>query len=155
MHVWPIHRDSTLCVFGIGELLFSLWSDVPQLEHMQTLDRAVNQHLRAIGDKKQVFVNVMISGRPNFSEEVRRESAKFPQRYSKYRAAVAHVVLLTGLAGVAVRAFTSTTLLVGRPSVPTKVFDNVEDAMAWLLPYLPSGYTKERLLAAYAEGRGE
>lgn len=129
MHVWHIYRDSTLCIFGIEELLFSLWSDAPQLEHIQTLDRAVSQHLRAIGDRKQVFVNVMLGGKPNFSEEVRRETAKFPQRYSKHRAAVAHVVMLTGLAGVAVRAFTSTTLLLGRPSVPTKVFDKIEDAL--------------------------
>ncbi len=56
-----------------------------------------------------------------------------------FRLGAAHVVLLGGFAGTATRSFLSTAILIGRPSIPTKVVGDAESAAAWLTPLLSPG----------------
>jgi hypothetical protein len=50
----------------------------------------------------------------------------------------ARVLLLPGLAGVAVRAFLNTVKLLSRPVRPQQVFGNIRDAATWLAPKIGS-----------------
>jgi hypothetical protein len=149
MKVVYFHEDGSLRLAGVEQLLFALWSDAPRIDQLQHLARAAREHLALIGERKQVLVNVMLAGTPNFSDEVRRESAALAKRFAARRIAVAHVILAPGFIGVAARAFISTLILVARPTAPTKVFDSLEAAATWLVPYLDGTFTKDRLVSAY------
>jgi len=143
------YEDERLRVVGTGAVLFGVWRDAPQMAQMRSLARAGELHRDALpaGDK-QAYINVVLDGTPNFSDEVRAEAALLARRAAGWRSATAHVVLVSGLRGLTVRTFMSTFLLLGRPAVPTKVFSAMEPAARWLLPLLRAPTWNEALLLA-------
>lgn len=156
MKVRVFHSDTEVRIVGAGSVLFAVWTVVPTMDLMRVLERAGDEHRDSLRKQKQAMVNVAIDGIPNFSDEVRAEAARHSRRSAPWRLATAHVIEFSGLRGIAVRSFMSTMLLLGRPQVPTKVFDKVEAAAPWLVPYLPTGdeWTRERFLWVYEMARG-
>ena len=130
-----LHADATLRLASHRNLLLAVWCDAPTLEQMRELGRAS----RAISRRHPAgadMLNVVLSGKPTFSDAVRQEGIKLTSDPTLIRLGTAHLVLVTGLAGAATKAFLSTMLLVGRPAVPTKVFADPDGAAAWLAPRL-------------------
>lgn len=100
--------------------------------------------------KGTALFNVVLSGKPDFSTEVRAETARVSALNDTFTLATAHVVLVDGLVGAAVRAFLSTSTLLAKPISPTKVFGAIAPASDWMLAHLePSGeaWTKAELVA--------
>jgi hypothetical protein len=93
-----------------------------------------------------------VQGTPSFSDETRLEAERFASDPKIFELGVAHVILIPGLGGTAVKAFINTILLVARPPAPAKAFDNLPAAVDWMLPKL-QGYTKNELLLACDELR--
>lgn len=135
-----VRRDEpNLLVLQERNLLVWVWTETPLLEQMRwlagELDRIAHEHPAGTG-----LLDIILSGTPRFSDGVRNEVTRLSgnPRYSKL--GVAHVALLPGLSGTAVRAFLQTVMLVARPPQPTKVFGDREVASQWLATQLSKGH---------------
>lgn len=110
----------------IPPLVLAAWHGPPDRASVAQLGAA----LRAVGTASGLL-NVIVAGRPVFSNEG-RDAVIGLVRDVACDFGVAHVVLMRGVPGAAVRLFLNGVLLVARPSSPTKVFDVVDPALAWL-----------------------
>jgi hypothetical protein len=130
------YEDRTLRVVTDGHALIMAWSDTPQPEHIRAVLRLSEAQFHRMRNKKHVAMNILIDGTPSFSDEMRRLTAEAAKRMKDWRAASAQVILFGGLRGVVARSISSTVFLLSRSTAPMKVFDTVEAAAEWLLPYL-------------------
>lgn len=133
-----VHTDSTLRIVTTRNVQVNIWSNAPALEQMRVFGRVgaalARQHPRGTG-----LINLMMRGTPSFSEPVRAEVVKLVKQEVLFSLGGAHIILLGGLAGTAVRTFMNTAILLGRPRRPNKVFQEAETAVAWLAPLLARG----------------
>jgi hypothetical protein len=109
-----------------------------ELREMERAGKKVSSKYKDGG----VLFNVIISGKPSFSEEVRNEVNRITSDDTLFTAATAHVILLDGFIGSAVRAFLATALVVSRTKTPNKTFNDVASSVKWV---------KERCDAAKTE----
>lgn len=117
--------------------MIAVWYDAPTLSDMRALLKAADS-LRREYPGGTALLNVIKSGTPMFEQSVRLEAQRLT-REGHFSLAVAHLVLVGGLAGAAVRAFLGTVTLVGRPKDPTRVFGAAGDALAWLADHAARG----------------
>ncbi len=127
--------DECLRVATVDNLEIATWFNAPELEHMRTIDR-VYKGVRRRTTGGCAFANVIVEGVPRFSAEVREEAARQTADVDERDIATAHVILVDGMVGSAVRAFMSTTILIGRPPHPTKVFADIPSTVSWLAIHL-------------------
>ncbi len=109
-----------------------------ELREMERAGKKVSSKYKG----KSALFNVIISGKPSFSEEVRNEVNRITSDDTLFSAASAHVILVEGFIGSAVRAFLATALVVSRTKTPNKTFNDVDLAAKWV---------KERLEASNTE----
>ncbi len=144
------HEDADLRVAQSQNLVVAVWREAPSsLTQMHTIE-ALNESTRKEHPAGAGYVNVIVAGTPRFSKEIRDDAARQTRETPENALASAHVVLVGGLTGVAVRSFLSTMLLVGRPKVPSKVFGDIKSAAAWTAEKL-SGPGRIRWVAAELE----
>lgn len=130
-----VHQDPTFAVVIDDRVVAAVWKDAPTLAQMRRLRAATDRHKKMFPDGG-AFVNIVVSGTPSFSNEVRAEAAKQTSDNDTWGIATAHVVLVDGFAGIAVRSFFSTMTLLGRSKVPTKVFGDLDEATRWIASHL-------------------
>ncbi|MEM6996822.1 MAG: hypothetical protein AAF721_40340 [Myxococcota bacterium] len=117
-----------------GQVFVAGWSDAPT---PQTL-----WDLRAAGQAEEeqrgpmALLNIAFSGRPSFSDDVRRAAQRLTSDASLFQVSRAHVVLIPGLPGTAVRAFINTFILLARPPKPTKMHGTILGAVQWNAKHL-------------------
>ncbi len=123
-----VFEDETCRQAYLGPIHIVAWFDAPTLEQM----RAYGRHARSISERLPLtgLMSVIVRGRPNFDAAVRSEARRLTER--GLHASTAHVIMATGLVGAAARAFVSTTVLLGRPKNPTRVFGALDPAAIWL-----------------------
>ena len=133
-----VHADATFRVFTSRNIQVNIWADAPNVSQMRVFGRLgaahARRHPQGIG-----LINLITNGTPSFSEEVRDATVKLMKEPDMFRLGAAHLVLLDGFKGTAVRAFLSTVMLIGRPPMPNKVFGDAESAASWMLPQLARG----------------
>lgn len=124
-----VYEDDSCRQGYVGPVHVVGWFDAPTLEQMQ----AYGVHSQALSRRLPLtgLMNLIVRGRARFDPAVRAEAKRLTER-GVHRGGTAHVILAPGLAGSAVRAFMSTTVLLGRPKNPTKVFDEVRAGAGWL-----------------------
>ncbi len=140
----PIFEDDRVAFFGLPHLFVAVWNDAPQLTQMQ----ALADHGRAWESENGpcALINVAAAGSPKFSDDVRRIAADLTRDATLFQVARAHVILMTGFAGVAVRAFINTFLLLGSPPRPTRMLSSIDAAAQWLPQHLEgTDWTAESL----------
>ncbi len=127
-------------------VVVAVWLQEPRVPaELREMERAGKK--AALRHKGQsALFNVIISGRPSFSEEVRGEVNRITSDDTLFTAATAHVILVEGFVGSAVRAFLTTALVVSRTKTPNKTFGDVGVAAKWV---------NERLTAAKVDGWNE
>ena len=130
-----VHADTTFRIFRSRNIQLNVWKDAPRSEHMREFRRIGAVHNRR-HPQGSGLINMILSGTPSFSSEVRDETVKLMKETSMFRLGTAHVVLVGGLSGTSVRAFLSTVMLLGRPPLPNKVFGDMNSAAGWLAPRL-------------------
>ena len=114
------------------------WADAPRTTlELREFEKA-GKRIASAFDKRAVFANVIVSGTPSFSQEVRDEVARLTSS-PMFHLGTAQIVLVQGLAGVAVRAFLSTALLVSRAKAPNKVFGDLDYGVDWMHARLREG----------------
>lgn len=132
----PLFRDERVVFYGLDQLFVAVWSDAPELSQMQ----AMAEHGRAFESAHgpAALVNIAADGKPSFSDDVRRIAVELTRDPTLFQLARAHVILMTGFAGIAVRSFINTFLLLGKPPRPTRMLASIDDASAWLPAFLPT-----------------
>jgi hypothetical protein len=133
-----VHADATLRI-GVCRNLFVLaWTGPPEAPHLRVMAKAL-QALAAKHDNDMAVLDVIVSGRPLFTDEVRDGLVRVLRDPRTQGRASAHVIEIGGLAGVTTRAFLSTAFLLARSPSPNKVFGDVASGAAWLAPILSKG----------------
>jgi hypothetical protein len=132
-----LFEDPILRLVGERDLLVGVWFDAPALEHIGVLSR--ESHALHARFPRTAYANVIVRGVPKFTTEVRAAVEQLTRETDPWGRATAHVILLGGLAGSAVRAFLSTTMLVARSKTPTKVFGDTAAAAKWMSGQLAEG----------------
>ncbi|MBX3269867.1 MAG: hypothetical protein KF729_06380 [Sandaracinaceae bacterium] len=125
-----VYEDETLREAYARNVHLVAWFDAPTADHMRQYGVGA-QALHARYPRGSALVNLIVSGTPSFSNEV-RELARQYTAEGLHDAGAAHVILVGGLLGSAVRGFLGTMVLLGRPPNPTRVFAAIEPAAAWL-----------------------
>ncbi|MFT3776460.1 MAG: hypothetical protein QM820_64795 [Minicystis sp.] len=126
-------------IFASRNLLMLAWHEAPTVGVMREVARAARtvarQHPAGSG-----VMNLFLRGTPRFTDEVRDEVVKIERDSSLFPLGVARVILLPGLAGVAVRVFLNTVTLLARHTTrPVQAFGEVQEAAAWLAPKVSAG----------------
>jgi hypothetical protein len=146
-----LFMNPRLRLMATEDLIVAVWSDAPVLEDLGplTLLRLATQRQFPLGTG---FLNVVQSGRAaHFSKEVSEATVKFT-RAATLVLGSAHVILVPGLKGTAVRTFLSTVFLVARQTRPVQVFSKLDKAAEWLAPLMANGahaWTPAAILTAY------
>jgi len=142
------HRDEILTVATDRGLCVARWADSPSAHHFPLLTAA----MRAAADPRAALFNVVDArGKlPRFDEEVRRAAAEMARAIVPVASGTAHVLLLQGFTGAAVRMFLSTLTLLSRGGAPTTVHSSVAEGAAWLAKHAANGHSAESIASAYA-----
>ncbi len=127
--------EGTLRITQQRNVAVAAWRDAPTVAQFRVFEREGRAMTRRYPKGAALF-NVVLSGKPDFSSEVRAETARINGLGDIFVLGAAHVILVTGLVGAAVRAYLSTSMLVTRPVTPTKVFGEKRPAAEWLLERL-------------------
>jgi hypothetical protein len=147
-----LHEDPGLRVVTRKNLGIAVWSASPDVSQIRALHRISDRFARS-KPAGHALLSAIVRGTPTFSQEVRDELVKL-LRHRSYTLGTAHLVLLDGLGGTAVRAFMSTVLLIARPPAPHRVFGKQDDALTWLFAQLrnaPEVWTQQELRDALAQ----
>lgn len=142
-------EEGTLRMLVERNLVVAAWREAPTVAQLRALERAG----RSLEDQlpgKNVLLNLMISGTPNFSAEVREEAIRLSGVPDIFSLAAAHVILAQGLVGTAVRAFLSTVVLLSKPPTPTKIFGDKTPATTWLMEHLKASgepWSRDQILS--------
>jgi hypothetical protein len=131
-----VYEDAILRIAQHRNLVIIAWDNAPTLEHLATCERAARASNRLNPDGIGLMCLMLDRGIPRFTDDVREEVARFNRSPSLFPLGVANVMLMGGIAGIAVRAFVNTAALLGRPAVPTKAFSDLTEATDWLAPRL-------------------
>jgi hypothetical protein len=142
------------CRIGTSRnLVVYAWWDVPAVSQLREAGRISRAAARK-HPSGTALVNLVVSGTPRFSEEVRAESARIARDSELATLGGVDVILLTGLVGVAARSFLETVNLLSRAPRPRKVFGEVPSAAAWVAGKLAAGaeaWTGAQVEAAVTE----
>ncbi|CAN5584433.1 hypothetical protein BH09MYX1_BH09MYX1_54120 [soil metagenome] len=126
-----IELDEATCrIITSRNLAVALWRDAPAIGQVTAVGR-VGRGLRLKYQNGTVLTNVIVSGKANFSEEVRDEVARLYEA-NHYALGACHAVLVGGLAGVATRAFLGTMSLLRRSQTPSRVVGDLDMAARWV-----------------------
>ena len=147
------HEEGIFRITKERNVAVAAWRDAPSVQQMRAFER-VGLAMSKAHPKGTALFNVVLSGTPNFSTELRDETTRISARNDMFKLATAHLVLVEGFVGVAVRAFLTTSVLLAKTPTPTKVFSSKELAADWVHGLLePSGekWTRDQLLALVAK----
>jgi hypothetical protein len=144
-----VHDDGTLRQVICRNVHVCVWLATPTAAHVHA-HGAVAARVAARHGGRSALMNLAVAGVPRFSQELRDAVAEHTNE-GLHRLGAAHVILVRGLRGVAVRGLLGTAILVGRPPNPTRVFRDLPSAASWqaqnLAAYPAEPWTTEELIA--------
>jgi len=112
------YSDAILRIVVEPGLCIARWADAPLAHHFPRVTEAMHQAAQGSGGAA-LFNVVDARGKlPRFDEEVRKAATRMARDITPYARATAHVLLLDGFTGAAVRMFLSTLALLTRSSAP-------------------------------------
>jgi hypothetical protein len=114
------------------------WRAAPAVDDIRRW-RSLGHALEQAHPGGSACIDLVVGGTPRFSDEMRKEAEQFASDPRAFSLGIAHLIVLPGFAGTAVRAFISTIILVARPPSPAKAFGDAESACSWLLARLRTG----------------
>ncbi len=125
-----VYEDATSRQVYVRNMHLAIWYDAPTVEQMYEWGRRA-EAIRKRNPEGTGLMNLVVSGTPRFSSEVRQAVKDHTER-GVHNVGAAHVILVRGLLASAVRGFLGTAMLLGRPKNPTKVFADVAPAAEWM-----------------------
>jgi hypothetical protein len=139
--IWR-YADASLRIASEGALCVSRWSHTPLPEQFSHLTAVMRLTAAESGHKVCLF-NVVdeVDALPRLSPENRRAAGQMIEAISPVCAGIAHVVLIPGLRGSAVRVILSTLALLVRSSVPVTIHGNLREGARALTTRGSHGHT--------------
>lgn len=137
-----VYEDETAIFGRVRNVALVGWREAPSVAAIrawQRLGHTIGKDHPGAG----ACIDVIVRGTPRFGDDVRRAAEEMARDPKIFERGIAHVTLIPGLAGTAVRAFIQTILLVTRPPTPTKVFADVGSATTWMTPRISSAVPVE------------
>lgn len=125
-----VFEDETSRQVYVRNIHIAVWYDAPTVDQMHEWGRRA-EAIRARNPEGTGLMNLVVSGTPSFSSEVRQAVKDYTER-GVHNVGAAHVILVRGLLASAVRGFLGTAMLLGRPENPTKVFADLAPAASWM-----------------------
>lgn len=135
MYLHVEYRDDVLTLATAPYLQVVAWTGTPTVDHIETIDRVNRRQMRELPEGAAMF-HLAVRGRPAFSPEVVEATKRSLARVEAWRTGTANVVLLEGLAGVAVRSFLNTINLLTRAKRPVRTFSDLASATRWMYEHL-------------------
>ncbi len=148
------HEDDILRVVTDRGLCVARWADAPRAEHFAKVTTAMRAAAEGAGGAALLNVVDARGKLPRFDDGVRRAAAEMSQAITPIARGTAHVILIDGFSGAAVRMFLSTLTLVSRGRAPTTVHATVAAGAAWLAERAGQEHTAASIENAYAVARG-
>lgn len=143
-----LFENATARIAAARNVVVAAWADAPrttvELREFEKAGKRVSTQF----EKRAVFANVILSGTPSFSQEVRDEVTRLT-RTPMFHLGTAQIILVQGLAGVAVRAFLATSFILSRTKIPNKVFGDLDFGVDWLHGRLCEGPVEWKRDAVY------
>jgi hypothetical protein len=144
------HADEILRIVIDRGLCVARWADAPAALHFPLVTAAMRLAARELGRAGLLNVIDAPGKMPRFTEPVRQAGAQMARDITPLVAATAHVVLLDGFSGAAVRMFLSTLSLLARGGPTATVHATLDAGVDWLATRAPGDWTPSRISAAYA-----
>jgi hypothetical protein len=144
------YEDATLRIVTVRGLCVARWADSPLASHFSEVVTAMQA--AADGSGRAALLNVIdAKGKlPRFNDEVRQAAGRMAKAITPISTGTAHVLLMDGFSGAAVRMFLSTLTLLSRASSPTTVHSTVSQGAAWLVDHALTNLATHQIEAAYA-----
>lgn len=121
-------------------LVIARWSGVPAAAQLDALRAALRSVARAYPSGGALLDVIDVGGGPpRLDPALAAGLARLRSEAQPENLGVAHVVVPRGLVGVAIRSSLGALGLVARSPSPSRVFDHVGPAAAWLAERLESG----------------
>lgn len=133
-----VFENQTARIGALDNVLVVRWADAPRTTFELKEFEKAGKRIAGEYEKRAVFANVIVSGTPSFSQEVRDEVARLTSS-PMFQLGTAQIILVEGLAGVAVRAFLNTAFLLSRAKSPNKVFGDLGYGVDWMHGRLREG----------------
>lgn len=149
-------EEPTCRIATSKNLVIARWMDAPTVTQIQAVGR-VGRARRAKYQDGIALANLIVTGKPNFTQEVRDEIGRLFQA-NHFTLGACHVVLVPGLAGVATRAFLATVTLIARAKNPSRVVSTLDVAADWVVDRANVGaerWTRHEVLALFDEAMAE
>lgn len=129
------------------ELIVTRWTGPPTARQLEAL---ASVHERCGREVAILDVVVDVRGRPSVDAAVRAQLVRLIGAHGARTVGVAHVVMLDGLVGTAVRSFFGAIEMVSGTRTPTSTFDDVDGAAPWLAGKLGApSWTREDVMRAW------
>lgn len=133
-----VRELETLRLTTSRNVVLAAWRGVPTPQQLAMLEDEGARCEELYQNGTGLF-SLIIAGVPNFSVAVHAATVQAHANPRIFRRGAVHAVLMTGLPGVAVRAYLSTAILQARNPVPTKVFGTIDAAARALSSRLDGG----------------
>jgi hypothetical protein len=116
-----------------GNVVIAHWTGAPTARQL----RRLAEHCEAVSAAHggAALLNLVTAGASSLDADARAQALALTRSNAAGNLGVAHVVLLEGLAGVAVRGLFLAILSLSKPRTPTATFGTLEEGVAWLAPY--------------------
>jgi hypothetical protein len=115
-----------------GNVVISRWAGAPSAAQLRRLSDYCSSVAAEHGGA--ALLDIVTPGRPFFDDEARREALALTRKDAVGNLGVAHVVLIPGLANIAVRGVLLAILALSAPAAPTSTFEAIGPAASWLAP---------------------
>jgi hypothetical protein len=147
-----IYQDSTMQVAADGTLCVARWTDAPQISQFSALASALRTTAREGAALQLLNVVDRVENVPGLSSERRRAAEQLLNELALSCSSVAHVVLIPGMRGAAVRMVLSTLLMLLPGKVGRSIHANIRDGAAALVsvPGAPDHRSTAQFEALYA-----
>lgn len=144
MKVERVYERPNALMIQSGNLALVGWRGAPNYEDVIAWHQLGKSMARECPEGS-ACVDLVLGGTPDFSEPVRRAAVKLASDPHIFPYAYAHIIVMPGFAGTAVRSFIQTVITISRTPAPSKVFGDAATATSWLHPKMHGSITKELL----------
>lgn len=130
-----VHSDDKLRIALVSDVCVLRWFESPGVQQFDAVLRATQKPAER---GRLALLNVADAhGKlPQLSTSEREAAKRMSVGLRYVTKAVAHVVLIDGFVGVAVRMIISTIVMARRSGSPNKIFHSFDEAQRWLTPYV-------------------
>ena len=146
-------RDDVVLFASFRELLLTINVGTMRPEHIDRAEQAINDILKSTLENKIISVTMFNITKSDIRKDAatRDKLQRFLNRSKELTSAAATVIGGPALLSTALRAIVSTTIMLTRPTHPSKIFTATHDATTWILQYSSPKWTSNDRLTCQNE----